>query len=204
MSPGHGYEERFIGALVALAPDGDATSAGEPRKRAALATLRRGLGKDAGEVVEMYQYVMPHLPPNAKPWEEDAYLRVAALFAMHPQHWPARQDGRPTNLGASFRRLAQAEGASESVEKRFVALLDAPVEALDQHLRQAVSLLRSEDVPINYVQLLRDIQHWGFDERPAQRAWARAYWAGKSQDVEQHGDEAVDSAAQAAEEDTNR
>jgi CRISPR system Cascade subunit CasB len=94
---------------------------------------------------------------------------------MHPRNWPS--EGKPwaTNLGASFRQLQQKRD-NPSLEKRFAALLDAPREALEDHLRQAISLLRSEEIAVNYLQLLRDIHTWECEGRSVQRAWARAFW----------------------------
>jgi CRISPR system Cascade subunit CasB len=173
------HAARFISALTRYVPSSGAqeTSA----QRAALATLRRGLGKPAGEVVEMYRYVVPYLPEGAPTRTEDAYFIVASLFGMHPHNWPS--EGKPwaTNLGASFRRLQQKRD-NPSLEKRFAALLDAPREALEDHLRQAISLLRSEEIAVNYLQLLRDIQAWEYEERSVQRAWARAFWNSFSAD----------------------
>jgi CRISPR system Cascade subunit CasB len=169
----HDRAARFIAALARYVPSGGEQET--PRQRAALATLRRGLGKPAGEVIEMYPYVVPYLPEGLHQRQEEAYFIVAALFGMHPHNWPG--EGKPwaTNLGASFRRLQQKRD-NPSLEKRFAALLDASREALEDHLRQAVSLLRSEEIPVNYLQLLKDIQAWDYEDRSVQRAWARAFW----------------------------
>jgi CRISPR system Cascade subunit CasB len=146
--------------------------------RAPLAALRRGLGKEPAEASDMYPYVVRWLPPGAAPWEENAYYLIAALFALHQGSWP-EGDGasRETNLGASLRRLA---GRSESagVEPRFVALLNSHVDDLPEHLRRVVALLKAYEVPVDWAQLLRDVQEWNLPRRRVQRAWARAYWGG--------------------------
>lgn len=168
-------EARFIAALRRYAAPSDGSAEVNPRQRAALAILRRGLGKPIGQVVEMYPYVVPHLPPDVKPWQEDAYFLIASLFATHPHTYPEDASGHATNLGVSFARLRDARDSS-SIENRFTALLDASTEALPDHLRQAIGLLRATDVPVNYLQLLRDIRCWQRDDRSVQRAWARSYW----------------------------
>jgi len=181
MSPQHDQphraaEARFIGYLERLVPRDSEKDPRESEHRATLATLRRGLGREAGTVTEMYQYIGPLLPTDARPHEEDAYFLVAALFALHPHHWPPNEGGPRNNFGASFRRLRQDEGSTESIEKRFVALLDASGETLAHHLRHAISLMRAHEAPVNYLLLLQDIQHWSSEERRVQRGWARAYW----------------------------
>lgn len=140
--------------------------------RAALAALRRGLGKPAGTTPEMYPYVVPLAPERG----DDAYYLVAALFAWHPSPWHA--PGRSSNLGASMARVARDSG-SDSIERRFVAMLNAPGEDLPEHLRHAVGLCRAHEVPVNWLQLLRDLQRWNVPEpgrRQVQRQWAGSFW----------------------------
>jgi CRISPR system Cascade subunit CasB len=160
-------EWRFVQALERLV---------ERKDRAALARLRRGLGKTPGEMGEAHAYVVPYLANDAPEWREDAFYLVGTLFALHPRPWGSGDDGaRYTNLGWSFARLTGAT-ESESIEKRFVALLNAHRDDLDQHLRGAIGLLKAHEVPVNWLQLLRDVQHWGTESRSVQRTWARAFW----------------------------
>lgn len=144
-------------------------------ERAALAALRRGLGKPAGDAAEMYPYVMPFMPDDAGRRRQEAYFLVAALFAWHPMSWRDGGQGRSRNLGASFARLAQ-QVESGSIEGRFVALLNSHRDDLPQHLRHTIGLLRSRDVPVDWAQLLHDLQGWEWQSRSVQRAWASAFW----------------------------
>ena len=68
------------------------------------------------------------------------------------------------------------EKDSGGVERRFVALLNCRAEDLPDHLRQFISLLKTNDMPIDWAQLLRDVIRWDYDE-DVQRNWARAFWA---------------------------
>jgi CRISPR system Cascade subunit CasB len=155
-------EDRFVSHLEKLQRQDD---------RAALARLRRGLGKEPGTAPETYPLVQPWLPDNLPRWREDAFYLVACLFASHPE------PGGSGNLGASFARLAAARD-SASIEQRFVALLNCHADDLPGHLRHAVSLLTSSAVPVDWRQLLRDVQRWGHPSRSVQRQWARQFWAG--------------------------
>lgn len=166
-------------------------------ERAPLAALRRGLGKSLGEAAEMHRYVMPFLPGESRWGEEEAYYLVAALFAFHQGSWPADEgEAMPaaTNLGASFAWLARARrtgdagadeqggvegsrgGGDESIERRFVALLNCRRDDLPDHLRHGVGLLKAHAIPVDWAQLLRDLQEWEWERRSVQRAWARAFW----------------------------
>jgi CRISPR system Cascade subunit CasB len=155
-------EDRFVKHLESLRDRGD---------RAALARLRRGLGRAPGTVAETFPLVQPRLPEGMPPRQENAFYLVASLFASHPG------PGEAGNLGAAFARLA-AQRDSASIEQRFVALLNCHEDDLPGHLRHAVSLLAASDVPVNWRQLLADVQRWGHPGRPVQRQWARNYWAG--------------------------
>jgi CRISPR system Cascade subunit CasB len=147
--------------------------------RAALAALRRGLGRAPGEAGEMHRYVVPRVQGLSER-QEDAYYTVAALFALYPgRSWRPTGDGskRETNFGASFGLLARTNQESASVERRFVALLNCRQEELPEHLRNAVSLLRSKEIPVNWAQLIVGINRWNYEDRRVQREWARAFWS---------------------------
>jgi CRISPR system Cascade subunit CasB len=145
--------------------------------RAALATLRRGLGRKPGEEMGIYRYLGRFANGMKSYQQEEAYHLVATLFGLYPsKSWSSGDENESTNLGASFKRL-QAEMGGDGAERRFTALLNAHSEDLAEHLRQVVGLLKSKDIPIDWVQLLKAVEFWDFDdERRTQRAWAKAFW----------------------------
>jgi CRISPR system Cascade subunit CasB len=140
----------------------------DEKNRAALAKLRRGLGRKMG-APEMYPYVVPYLPDY--PRGQENYFLIASLFAMHPES----SHGSGT-LGKVFRRILQESGGSDSVEKRFTTLLSGDLEDMGGHLRHAVSLARSRSVPIDYHRLLHDLEYWDHKDRFVQLEWARDFW----------------------------
>ena len=161
-------ESRFIGYLKGLEKRQD---------RAALAHLRRGLGKPPKTAMEMFPYLGRFLSHDAKPNYENTVFIVAALFAYYP-------DAKNTsgNLGASLRELKEN---SDSIEKRFVALLNAEAEDLPYYLRQIIGLLKSNAVAVNWERLFKDVQNWNSDKRFVQQKWAEQFWGnytGKTQD----------------------
>ena len=158
--------QRFVEFLTDLALRED---------RGALAALRRGLQGPPGREPGMYKYVVPWIGDNWPRWREDAHYLVAALFASHPVNWPRNNAHGHNNLGASFARVV-APDALESVERRFTALLSTRREDLWVQLRHAVGLLKSKDVPVDWVQLLDDLRWWESEDRRVQRSWARAFW----------------------------
>lgn len=135
--------------------------------RGALAALRRGLGGDGAASV--YPFVAPYFPRRPDAHAEAAMMLVASLFSLHP---------RPgaLSLGRAMREIRDAT-KSESVEGRFVALLNAHPDDLGEHLRHAVSLCRANEKALDWDDLLRAVLRWGHDDDShARRRQARAFW----------------------------
>lgn len=148
--------------------------------RAALAHLRRGLGRKPGEAMEMYPYIGRFIGEKTNSGHDRAVFLTSALFADYSD---APQNAG--NLGQSVRKLSD-ETTSDSIEKRFVALLDADPEDLHYYLRQIIDLLKSKTIPVNWNDLFKHIQGWGHPDRWVQKKWARSFWGSsdtnKSQD----------------------
>lgn len=180
-APEPSREERFITHLNSLRTDSQ-------RGTAAMAALRRGLGRPPGSAAEMHRYLVPALG-NAEGWWADARYLVASLYAYwhqgHSDHVPSTS----ANFGASFARL---KDESDSIEKRFEALLNSHVDDLPQHLRHAVGLLKGKDVSVSWAQLLYDVSHWDSETRFVQRNWAKGFW-GLRQSVAQSTEDVSES-----------
>ena len=141
----------------------------------ALAALRRGLGRLPGSEPAMYPYVARWAGGERSRWREDVYYLVAALFAFHPMSWP-KEDGRwYTNLGASFADLAGGDPRVNS-ERRFSALLNAHRDDLHVHLRHAMSIMKANNIPVDWFRLFHDLAGWNREDRRVQQHWANAYW----------------------------
>ena len=161
------HERRFADYLKRLADD---------ENRAALAALRRGLGKRPGEVSDPSPYVDPWLTPDASRRDEEAHYLVASLFGLHPVSLsPTAGNYSPRNLGASLERLL-TEGNRGAVQRRSIAALNSHREELGDHLRHLVGLLGARRAPVDWAQLLHDVERWDNPHRCVQREWARAFW----------------------------
>lgn len=151
-------QKAFVGYLLGLAKEGQ-------EDRGALADLRSGLGKEPGEMARVHKHVVPYLP-EAKYNDRWHYL-TATLFGLYPKHRAER------SLGAAFHPL---RSRSESIEARFVALLNAPPEDVGDHLRHAVSLLKSNEQPPDWFRLFEDLLQWDHPEGHVQLRWARDFY----------------------------
>lgn len=170
------FDEKFVGRLERYVRDED---------RAALAHLRRGLGKETWAATEMFPYVAGWTA-NLSRRDENAYFLVASLVGLYPTYsWKPTEQIKFNNLGKSLSFLKEG---SDSIEKRFTALLNADEEDLPTHLRQIISLLKSKDAPVNWLQLLRDIKFWSSENRNVQRSWAKGFWGNTNTEKENEGE----------------
>jgi len=151
-------QKDFIGHLLSLAKEGK-------EDRGALADLRSGLGKEPGEMSRVHKHVAPYL--SEKTYNDRWYYLTATLFGAFPEH------GQGRSLGAAFRPLRQK---SDSMEARFVALLNAHHDDLDDHLRHAVSLLEANKQPLDWFRLFQDLLQWDHPDGYVQLRWARDFY----------------------------
>lgn len=153
-------QRTFMGYLLNLAKEGQ-------EDRGALAELRSGLGKKPGEMAHVHKHVAPYLPE--KSYDDRWYYMIATLFGAFPQHCKGR------SLGAAFHPLRQK---SDSMETRFVALLNAHSDDLDDHLRHAISLLKTNEQPLDWFWLFKDLLQWDHPDGHVQLRWARDFYKG--------------------------
>lgn len=156
----------------------------EREDRAALAHLRRGLGKPPGTAPEMFPIIVPWTH-GMREWDADMYYLVGALFGSHPMNTDEGNFGDTCRVVHARRRAdrgASAEDEVDSLERRFVALLNAHPDDLQWHLRHAVDLAEGEEVPVNWAALLYDLSYWTHPDRFVQRRWANSYWGGGRSD----------------------
>lgn len=161
----------------------------ENRDRAKLAALRRGLGEPDGWHPQLANVVNPYLH-DVSDYDAPIFYQVAALFGLHPV---ARRSGDEQTSGRfversfthalhqrALQRSGEGGGSIEDIKKpldrRVMALLNADREDLFHHLRYATSLLRGSDIPVDWVRLIIDLDHWDEPDREVQRRWSRAWW----------------------------
>ncbi|ASU79060.1 type I-E CRISPR-associated protein Cse2/CasB [Actinopolyspora erythraea] len=163
-------QERFIGELRREAAN---LSAAEDhlvrRARQRLAELRRSVGRPY-PAPAAYELVLRHDPPEA---QEHVWLLTAGLFALHPM----KEASGSRSLGGSLAQLHRVG----STEARLRQLVTVDPERLPHYLRQAVQLLRSHAIGIDYLTLLRDLcvlnsKNSDVDTHRVRLRWTRDYY----------------------------
>lgn len=146
------------------------------RDPGAMAALRRSLAFAPGDDPKAFPYVERYVPRDmhgSHPLRKAMYV-VAGLYASMPE-----SGSRP--LAAVFGHWVRAS-ERPSLEARFIALLDADPEGVVSHLRQIVSLLKSEGLAYDHAALLSDLR-WLLDDwvgsearDRVRRDWARQFY----------------------------
>jgi CRISPR system Cascade subunit CasB len=158
----------LVDELIRLAATSDELS----DSRAALAELRRGFQNPIRAARHVARFV-PEPKTRADEGREERYYWVATLFAWHKLHKPG------ISLGHAFRSI---KDKSDSVERRFFMLLTLPSENLPERLGQAVRLLKSNEVPLDWHRLLDDVLRWDDIKKPRQFRLAKDFFS-KSADT---------------------
>lgn len=146
------------------------------------ARLKRNAGRTINESRNVFDVFFAIMPQTITRDQEKAetYFLVATLYAFGTRRDSLRPGNPPRSLGASLRRI-RGDGGDErrsSLDKRVEALLEADREQLPFRLRQIVSLLKANEVAVNWPQLLRDILWWESPLRSVQRRWAEDFYVG--------------------------
>lgn len=148
------------------------TSLTTENNRGELAVMRRGLMGAPCEDLNLYRFVARRVPESDRDtYREAAYYLVAALYALHPV---TTNQG---NFGDHMKQVAGRRKDSDAAERRFTALLNARLEDIAAPLRQAMTMLKGEELPVNWLQLFSDLLHWSNPKKVSQRAWANGFWA---------------------------
>ncbi|HHT02552.1 MAG TPA: type I-E CRISPR-associated protein Cse2/CasB [Firmicutes bacterium] len=151
-----------------------------PESRAMLAKLRRGIGKEPGELPELFEIVFENLPegffgkggePSREIW---AIYTALTLFSLHqqgkdrPMSASGEREGETSgdSLGAAVGRLVRKDMTREkTLKRRFDAVLTADeFTELAHHARGLIQLLKTEDIPLDYPKFAFDLYRYQFDE----------------------------------------
>ena len=166
-----------------------------PEAVAALARLRRGIGREPGfdYTLDNYLSVPEKLigdwvrfdtPSDAERAKHDA----VTLYALHQQSQrdPMHVDGR--GLGQAIAQLSRASGGPEGVRRRFAALGTAiSYDETLYHLRSLTVMLREHHLPLDYGLLADDLKtlRQPGGRLKMQAAWGREFFRSKPTETEE-------------------
>ena len=153
---------------------------------AALAELRRAVGRPPGDAPMTWPYVVP-LAGESSDRRFDAVHVTLTLFALHQQAQTVPMHRRDQqSLGGAAGLLAARRHVSPGVERRFLAAATSDtVGELALHARGLITLLRGEGIWLDYVELFHDFERWPDPERRSRvrRRWGRDFYRVGSEDL---------------------
>lgn len=134
------------------------------------AVLKRSLAFEPGAYPPAFPYVELRLGNDDGNWKRTVYYLVAGLWAQHFREGCGVGQNFPVVCGAFY----EAKEKSPSIEKRFIALLDADEGQLAYRLRQMVTLLKEHT--IDFDSLLKELISWNHQDKFVQIRWAKAFY----------------------------
>jgi CRISPR system Cascade subunit CasB len=159
--------------------------------------LRRGVGREAGSVPEMWAFYTTLNPDGHLTRELRAEHIALTMFSVHQQSHSqpvhrvyadvAAGHERGFGLGSAVLTLRNSRKYTpEAVDRRFAAAATATsVNELRQHLHGLIIRLHglSPQPGLDYTQLYRDLLEWQFPDGPARvrRRWGGSYVAGAAE-----------------------
>lgn len=185
--------EKFVGSRLHIL-QAEADSGG---RRAMFANLRRGVGREPGELPQLFGILLQDMPEDFQSRdgnatrEEWACYTALTLYALHQQGNDPKGKQMHTEeevtMGKALALLEASYGQDPNAEQRMVQKLRTLATAanekeLSYHLRGIVQLLKSEGISINYKKLAGDLYEMGFPEgkRRVCLRWGQDFYGGKN------------------------
>jgi CRISPR system Cascade subunit CasB len=151
-----------------------------------LAALRRGLGRDAGEVPQIWPFYCSLRSDGSLTKQLRAEHVALTLFAVHQQAKDQPMHRSGVGLGTALLAVRRSGKYSpEAVDRRFAAAATATsVAELTGHLRGLVTQLRAvgqdgqRGQGLDYTQLVNELRDWQHPERlgRVRRRWGGQYF----------------------------
>ena len=169
-----------------------AESKNESGVGAALAQLRRGVGRQPGAMPEIWELTLNGLPEDMQSTDgiptkgEWAVYTAITLFALHqqgrnPSTESMNREGMP--IGRAIRALVEIPEDEVRVKRRFDAAATAnSMTEFSYHLRGLIQLLRSKGVPTDYAQLAEALYWFQIPEMRdrIRLKWGQDFYSEKS------------------------
>ena len=161
-----------------------------------MAKIRRGMGRAAGDVPEMWPYYQVVIPDHAaaagtrRTPELDAEHAALTLFAVHQQSQSTPMHKDKEHIGTALLKLRgskQFAANPQALDERVNAAATASsVTELVHHLKGLVTLLRGQQLPFDYTLLVHDLADWRWasSRTRIRRQWGAHYFAWNRADDE--------------------
>lgn len=159
----------------------------ENHRKAAMAELRHGIGKEPGDMPQLWGILCEGMPDKwmredgIVSFEERAVYDAVTLYALHMQgkDSTADMDTRERRIGNAIALLGSDNDEKERIRKRFLILFSRPdLEGLAYYLRGMIAMLRKENIGFDYAALAADFYRYQFPESAVnvRLSWGQDYY----------------------------
>lgn len=151
-----------------------------------LANLRRGIGKEPGELPELWGMIFEKMPDEIidAAGAEWAVYTALTLYALHQQGKTENVHADGISFGTAARALVQNEDDRDRILKRLNLVATAPApKDLAYHLRGIIQLLKGTEARLDYARLAKELYQFR-DPEKANRirlSWARDFYRQSNQ-----------------------
>ncbi|KAI4440792.1 type I-E CRISPR-associated protein Cse2/CasB [Schaedlerella arabinosiphila] len=171
--------QNFVGKKIYLLQAEAALGSG----KAMMANLRRGIGREPGELPQLFGVILSDMPEEfisesgIATKEEWVCYTALTLYALHQQGYDIgsmpMHAKEKASIGTALRSLASTYEGDSNAEPRMLQRLQTLATAIDMkelahHLRGIIQLLKSKGIPLNYEILAGDLYEMQFSERKKQ------------------------------------
>ncbi len=135
--------------------------------RSTLAKLRKGAGKEVGEVPEIWDITLLNISDkwmskDGNPTKEEIVIHTAiTYFALHQQGKDIKTQAmhiKGVSLGDAINKLYLKYDKQDTIKKRFdVIVTSSSIKELTYHLRGIIQLLKKEGIGLDYGKLADDL-----------------------------------------------
>jgi CRISPR system Cascade subunit CasB len=151
------------------------TSAG----KAMLANMRRGIGKQPGELPELWGIVFEDIPDELtgksgpSDAEQSVYISLT-LYALHCQGSETSMNASDVSLGKAAAGLVHTQDDKERIEKRLNLVVSSnSLTDIAYQLRGIVYLLKNDGIALDYPRLAKELYLFAF---PAYSGEVKLKW----------------------------
>ncbi|MET9782408.1 type I-E CRISPR-associated protein Cse2/CasB [Nocardiopsis alba] len=152
-----------------------------PQAGRILADLRRGLGREAGDVPEMWTYYTTLNKEGYRTAALKAEHAALSLFGLHQQSQRTPMHKAGVGLGDAALHLYLAANANQTAIDGRMNMIATSTDSTELvgHLRGLVALLNEQAQPLDYTRLFLDLRFW---DNPEKRPSIRRRWGGQYMD----------------------
>ncbi len=146
-----------------------------------LAYLRLGLGREAGDVPEMWTYYTTLNKEGYRTAALKAEHAALSLFGLHQQSQRTPMHKSGVGLGEAALNLYLAANANQAAIDGRMNMIATATDTIELvgHLRGLVALLSERAQPVDYTRLFLDLRSW---DDPQKRPAIRRRWGGQYMD----------------------